>query len=62
MSTSELPTHTAIVLHGPKDMRIEQRTLFPPRQGECQVRVVSTGLCGSDRASALRHRFPDLVN
>jgi hypothetical protein len=49
MSTSSLPTQTAIVLHGPKDMRLEQRPLFPPRQGECQVRVISTGLCGSDR-------------
>jgi L-iditol 2-dehydrogenase len=49
MSPIALPTQNAAVLHGPKDLRIELRALWPPRQDEAQVAVVSTGLCGSDR-------------
>lgn len=49
MSPIALPSHHAAVLHGPKDLRYEARTLWPPQQGHVQVQVVSTGLCGSDR-------------
>ncbi|OQO13001.1 hypothetical protein B0A48_02465 [Cryoendolithus antarcticus] len=38
----------ASVLHGVKDLRIESRDLPPPSDNEVQVRVASTGLCGSD--------------
>ncbi|TGJ85541.1 hypothetical protein E0Z10_g3211 [Xylaria hypoxylon] len=38
----------ASVLHGAKDLRIEQRTLPPPSATEVQVAVSATGLCGSD--------------
>ncbi|KAK7435525.1 hypothetical protein VKT23_019647 [Stygiomarasmius scandens] len=48
MSPIALPNQTAAVLHGPKDLRIEQRPLWPPQQDQCQVDIVSTGLCGSD--------------
>ncbi|THU79591.1 GroES-like protein [Dendrothele bispora CBS 962.96] len=48
MSPIALPQQTAAVLHGAKDLRIEQRPLWPPQQGQCQVQIVSTGLCGSD--------------
>ncbi|KAI7507013.1 hypothetical protein KC331_g22723, partial [Hortaea werneckii] len=36
------------VLHGVKDLRIEPRQLDAPAADELQVRVASTGLCGSD--------------
>ncbi|KDQ58471.1 hypothetical protein JAAARDRAFT_206389 [Jaapia argillacea MUCL 33604] len=48
MSPVAFPTQNAVVLHGPKDLRVEDRTLWPPRYNEAQVAVVATGLCGSD--------------
>nr|POE65880.1 sorbitol dehydrogenase [Quercus suber] len=38
----------ASVLHGIKDLRVEPRDLPPPSQDELQIRIASTGLCGSD--------------
>lgn len=51
MSPIALPSQHAAVLYGPKDLRFEERTLWPPQFGQAQVKVVSTGLCGSDRMS-----------
>ena len=48
MSPIALPTQHAAVLHGAKDLRFEERTLWPPHQGQAQVAVMATGLCGSD--------------
>ena len=49
MSPIALPSQNAVVLHGPKDLRLEDRTLWPPHYNQAQVAVISTGLCGSDR-------------
>ncbi|KAI0551781.1 alcohol dehydrogenase GroES-like domain-containing protein [Xylaria curta] len=38
----------ASVLHGAKDLRVEQRALSPPSESEVQIAVSATGLCGSD--------------
>ncbi|KAK5634459.1 hypothetical protein RRF57_010172 [Xylaria bambusicola] len=38
----------ASVLHGPRDLRLETRTIEPPGEGELQIAVRSTGICGSD--------------
>ncbi|KAI0425852.1 alcohol dehydrogenase GroES-like domain-containing protein [Xylaria sp. FL1042] len=38
----------ASVLHGAKDLRVEQRTLPAPLASEVQIAVSATGLCGSD--------------
>ncbi|KAI0401644.1 alcohol dehydrogenase GroES-like domain-containing protein [Xylaria palmicola] len=38
----------ASVLHGAKDLRVEQRTLPAPSESEVQIAVSATGLCGSD--------------
>src|SRR5712691_75750 len=54
MSPVALHQRHAAVLHGPKDLRIDDRTLWPPQHGQAQVAVVSTGLCGSDRKFHLR--------
>lgn len=48
MSPVALPSQNAAVLHGPRDLRIEDRTLWPPAPTQVQVAVASTGLCGSD--------------
>ncbi|KAL4244433.1 zinc-containing alcohol dehydrogenase family protein [Abortiporus biennis] len=61
MSPVALPTHHALVLHGAKDLRYEQRTLWPPHQGQVQVQVVSTGLCGSDLHYYLHGRNGDFA-
>ncbi|KAJ5767289.1 uncharacterized protein N7511_004905 [Penicillium nucicola] len=39
---------TALVLHGAKDLRVEQRTIAAPAPNEVQVTIRATGLCGSD--------------
>ncbi|KAI2620009.1 GroES-like protein [Hypoxylon sp. NC1633] len=38
----------ASVLHGPRDLRLEVRTIEEPGLGEVQIAVKSTGICGSD--------------
>ncbi|KAM3415356.1 hypothetical protein BST61_g8885 [Cercospora zeina] len=38
----------ASVLHAAKDLRVETRSVPPPASDEVQIRIVSTGLCGSD--------------
>jgi hypothetical protein len=62
MSPIALHQQHAAVLHGPKDLRIDDRTLWPPQQGQAQVAIVSTGLCGSDRMSTpcRPHQLPFL--
>ncbi|MFG2648327.1 NAD(P)-dependent alcohol dehydrogenase [Streptomyces sp. NPDC048436] len=46
--TEETKTHRAAVLHGPKDLRVEERPVPVPGPGEVLVRVAAVGLCGSD--------------
>ncbi|QYS93099.1 Sorbitol dehydrogenase [Trichoderma simmonsii] len=41
-------TVKASVLHGEKDLRLEERSLQAPSADEVQIAVQSTGLCGSD--------------
>ncbi|KAH7309144.1 chaperonin 10-like protein [Stachybotrys elegans] len=38
----------ASVLHGARDLHLEERDLAPPAADEVQIAVQSTGLCGSD--------------
>src|SRR3977135_2040075 len=38
---------TAAVLHAPHDLRIEQRPVPTPMEGEVLVRILSVGVCGS---------------
>ncbi|KAI0316373.1 GroES-like protein [Amylostereum chailletii] len=61
MSSASLPTQHAAVLHGAKDLRIEQRSLWPPQPGHAQVAVISTGLCGSDLHYYLHGRNGDFA-
>ncbi|KAI0045032.1 GroES-like protein [Auriscalpium vulgare] len=61
MSPVALPTQHAAVLYGPKDLRYDDRTLWPPAHGQCQVAVMSTGLCGSDLHYYLHGRNGDFA-
>ncbi|KAF9269644.1 GroES-like protein [Marasmius fiardii PR-910] len=61
MSPVLLPTQLAAVLYGPRDLRVESRALFPPHQGECQVQLLATGLCGSDLHYFLAGRNGDFA-
>ncbi|KAI0718707.1 GroES-like protein [Cerioporus squamosus] len=61
MSPIALPTQHAVVLHGAKDLRLEDRTLWPPHQGQAQVAVMATGLCGSDLHYYVHGRNGDFV-
>ena len=38
----------ASVLHGPKDLRLEESTIDSPNPTELQIAIKATGLCGSD--------------
>jgi len=51
----------ASVLHGPKDLRIEARSLLPPKDNEITVAVRSTGLCGSDLHYYRHGRNGDII-
>lgn len=50
----------ASVLHGPKDLRLEERTLEPPNATELQIAVRATGLCGSDLHYYQHYRNGDI--
>ncbi|CAM1511275.1 Fc.00g087880.m01.CDS01 [Cosmosporella sp. VM-42] len=45
---SKPSTISASVLHGPRDLRLESRTIEAPRAHELQISVKATGICGSD--------------
>ncbi|CAE6414646.1 unnamed protein product [Rhizoctonia solani] len=61
MSPSVITLEPACVLYGAKDMRVEQRTIKAPKEGEAQVQVVATGLCGSDLHYYVHGRNGDFV-
>lgn len=60
-STLETQTIRASVLHGAKDLRLEDRALEAPAAGEVQVAVRATGLCGSDLHYYGHYRNGDIL-
>ena len=50
----------ASVLHGPKDLRLEERTIEPPNPTELQIAIKATGLCGSDLHYYQHYRNGDI--
>ena len=38
----------AIIIHGERDLRVEERESVPPGPGEVAVRIRQGGICGSD--------------
>ncbi|KAG8906296.1 hypothetical protein FRB99_007165 [Tulasnella sp. 403] len=55
------PQHTAAVLHGPKDLRLQSRSILPPQPGQAQVQIIATGICGSDLHYYTHGRNGDFV-
>ena len=45
---SGITENLSAVLHGPKDLRIENRPLAAPGPGQAIVKIIANGLCGSD--------------
>lgn len=52
---------TASVLHGERDLRLEDRELPAPTADEVQIAVQSTGLCGSDLHYFNHYRNGDIL-
>ena len=38
----------ALVYHGPRDLRLEQVPVPVPKPGEVRLKIMATGICGSD--------------
>ncbi|KZM22242.1 L-iditol 2-dehydrogenase [Ascochyta rabiei] len=53
-------TVVASVLHGPRDLRLETRSIPEPSPGELQIAIKATGLCGSDVSYYNKFRNGDL--
>ncbi|SNX81734.1 related to sorbitol dehydrogenase [Melanopsichium pennsylvanicum] len=60
-SSSCFGPNTSAVLHGAKDLRIEERPYTTPSGDEVQIRVRATGLCGSDLHYYLHGRNGDFA-
>lgn len=60
-SASSFGPNTSAVLHGAKDLRIEERPYAAPTGDEVQIRVRATGLCGSDLHYYLHGRNGDFA-
>ena len=54
-------TMTTAVLYAPGDLRIEQRPVPTPSEGEVLVRILSVGVCGSDVHYYEHGRIGDFV-
>src|ERR1700686_2184661 len=52
---------TTAVLYAPRDLRIEQRPVPTPSEGEVLVRILSVGVCGSDVHYYEHGRIGDFV-
>ena len=50
----------ASMLHGPKDLRLEERTIEFPNPTELQIAIKATGLCGSDLHYYQHYRNGDI--
>src|SRR2546429_9550406 len=54
-------TMATAVLYAPRDLRIEQRPVPTPSEGEVLVRILSVGVCGSDVHNYEHGRIGDFV-
>ncbi|KAJ4363608.1 hypothetical protein N0V83_009904 [Neocucurbitaria cava] len=57
---SKSSTVVACVLHGPRDLRLETRTISDPGPNELQIAIKATGICGSDCSYFNKFRNGDL--
>ncbi|KLO14417.1 GroES-like protein [Schizopora paradoxa] len=61
MSPVAIPTQLAVVCHGPRDLHVEERVVWPPLNNQATVAIASTGLCGSDLHYYLHGRNGDFA-
>src|SRR5437016_12457096 len=54
-------TMATAVLYAPRDLRLEQRPVPAPSEGEVLVRILSVGVCGSDVHYYEHGRIGDFV-
>ncbi|GFR81902.1 sorbitol dehydrogenase [Elysia marginata] len=54
-------TNLSLVLHGIKDLRLEERPIPEPGRHEVQISIRSVGLCGSDVSYWQKGRIGNLV-
>ncbi len=59
--TLRMDTMKAYVLHGPKDMRLEERPVAPVGDEDVLIRVRRTGICGSDVHYFVHGQIGDFV-
>ncbi|ORY15151.1 chaperonin 10-like protein [Clohesyomyces aquaticus] len=57
---SKATTIQASVLYGPRDLRLETRTITDPGPNELQIAIKATGVCGSDVSYYNKFRNGDL--
>ncbi|KAF2790008.1 GroES-like protein [Melanomma pulvis-pyrius CBS 109.77] len=57
---SKAITIQASVLHGPRDLRLETRSILDPAPNELQIAIKATGVCGSDVSYYNKFRNGDL--
>ncbi|KAF2197451.1 GroES-like protein [Delitschia confertaspora ATCC 74209] len=57
---SKASTIQASVLYGPRDLRLEARTISDPAPHELQIAIKATGVCGSDVSYYNKFRNGDL--
>ena len=38
----------SLIIHAPRDLRIEEQQVTPPAAGEVQITMAAGGICGSD--------------
>ncbi|KAF2456500.1 chaperonin 10-like protein [Lineolata rhizophorae] len=58
---SKAATIQASVLYGPRDLRLETKTIPEPAPNELQILIKRTGVCGSDVSYYKKHRNGDLL-
>jgi len=61
MDPMSFPLISSSILHGPKDLRLESRTIRPPNPLEAQIAILATGLCGSDLHYYNHFRNGDII-
>ncbi|KAH8834067.1 GroES-like protein, partial [Flagelloscypha sp. PMI_526] len=62
MVVTPVTANVRAVLHGPKNIKIEEAPIAKPGPGEAQVAIKATGLCGSDLHYYLHARNGDFVH
>jgi D-arabinose 1-dehydrogenase-like Zn-dependent alcohol dehydrogenase len=62
MASTVQTVNAAVLYPGTgRELRVEERDIWPPKPHEAQIEVLATGLCGSDRASSSSFSYLTLL-